>query len=147
MGKECRSCVFNTNSEKCEILTERIEKNCFAWADEKELERRNADMKKYEAYCYGEVAPKRKLSKEVIEKRQNAREANAKKRGGKTIRELLDENYLKLYKQGMSDQEIAEQLGMQVKYVGSYRKDLFLKPNKKYRSAGTEAAKENQITG
>ena len=142
MGKECRSCVFNTSSEKCEILTERIEKNCFAWADEVERNRRKADMKKYEAYCYGEVAPKRKLSKEVIEKRQKAREANAKKRGAKTIRELLNENYLRLYEQGMSDYEIAEELGMQVKYVGSYRKDLFLKPNKKYRSAGTEAAKE-----
>ena len=147
MGKECRSCVFNTNSEKCEMLTERIEKDCWAWADEAEYQRRQADMKKYEAYCYGEVAPGRKLSKEAVEKRTKAREANAKKRGAKTIRELLDENYLKLYKQGMSDQEIAEQLGMQVKYVGSYRKDLFLKPNKKYRSAGTEAAKENQITG
>lgn len=142
MGKECRSCVFNTSSEKCEILTERIEKNCWAWADEAEYQRRQDDIKKYEAYCYGEVAPKRKLSKEAIEKRQRAREANAKKRGAKTIRELLNENYLRLYEQGMSDQEIAEQLGMQVKYVGSYRKDLFLKPNKKYRSAGTEAAKE-----
>ena len=142
MGKECRTCVFNTNSEKRKVLNRRIEKNCFAWADEKELERREADMKKYEAYCYGEVTPGRKLSKEVIDKRQNAREVNAKKRNGKTIRELLDENYLRLYEQGMIDSEIADYLGMQVKYVGSYRKDLFLEPNKKYRSAGTEAAKE-----
>ena len=141
MGKECRTCVFNTNSEKCKVLNRRIEKNCFAWADEKELERREADMKKYEAYCYGEVTPGRKLSKEVIDKRQNAREVNAKKRNGKTIRELLDENYLRLYEQGMIDSEIADYLGMQVKYVGSYRKDLFLEPNKKYRSAGTEAAR------
>lgn len=142
MGKECRSCVFNTNSEKCEMLTERIEKNCFAWADEAEYQRRQAAIKKYEIYCYGEVTPGRKLSKEVIDKRQNAREVNAKKRNGKTIRELLDENYLRLYEQGMIDSEIADYLGMQFKYVGSYRKDLFLEPNKKYRSAGTEAAKE-----
>lgn len=141
MGKECRSCVFNTHDKGCKILTERIEKDCWAWADEAEYQKRQEDMKQYEIYCYGEVIPTRKLSKEVIEKRQRAREANAKKRGAKTIKELLNENYLRLYNQGMSDIEIAEELGMQSKYVGSYRKDLFLKPNKKYRSAGTEAAK------
>ena len=43
MGKECRTCVFNTKNERLQKLTERI-KNCWAWADEEEYQRREDEI-------------------------------------------------------------------------------------------------------
>ena len=42
MGKQCRTCVFNTKKERCKILNKRIDKDCWAWADEAEYARRKA---------------------------------------------------------------------------------------------------------
>lgn len=104
MGKECRTCVFNTKNESCKMLTERI-KNCWAWADEEEYQRREDEIKAHRIDISGlEV-----------------------KRG--TPREKLDEHFKELYEQGLPDRQIAAELNIHETSVGDYRKKLGLESN------------------
>lgn len=104
MGKECRTCVFNTNKEVCKIFTERI-KNCWAKADEVEYQRRKADIEAYKASVTGlEV-----------------------KKG--TPRDKLNEHFIELYEQGLPDRQIAIELNIHETSVGDYRKKLGLESN------------------
>lgn len=120
MGKECRTCVFNTKQKSCKVLNTRIEKNCWAWADEAEYARRKADIKRYEDYCNG-VNAEKKMSKAAIEKRAKTRKANLQKRGGKLVSEILDEHFAWYYAQGMTDEEIAQKVHSDRNRVTEYR--------------------------
>lgn len=103
MGKECRTCVFNTKKESCKILNERIEKDCWAWADEVEYQRRKADIEAY----------KTKYDVDLSK--------------FETIREKLDGSFLDLYEEGLSDIKIAKILKLNHNTVGNYRRKLGLK--------------------
>lgn len=103
MGKECRTCVFNTKKESCKILNERIEKDCWAWADEVEYQRRKADIEAY----------KTKYDVDLSK--------------FETIREKLDGSFLDLYEEGLSDIKIAKILKLNQNTVGNYRRKLGLK--------------------
>ncbi len=140
MGKECKTCVFNTKQKSCKVLNERILKNCFAWADEAEYARRKADIKRYEDYCNG-ADTKRKMSKAAIEKRAKTRKENFEKRGGKLVSEILDEHFAWYYAQGMTDEEMAQKVHADRNRVTDYRSKRGLPAwNKKNRPALTGTA-------
>ena len=110
MGKECRTCVFNTKKESCKVLNKRIEKDCWAWADEKEYEKRKADIEAYKARY--EVD----LSK------------------FETIKEKLDGSFIEFYEQNLNDTQIAKALKLNPNTVGNYRRRLSLENNYRKRA-------------
>ena len=118
--KECKTCVFNTKQKSCKALNVRIEKNCWAWADEEEYAKRKADIKRYEDYCNG-TDTKRKMSKAAIEKRAKTRKENLQKRGGKAVAEVLDKCFDWYYSQEMTDEEIALKVHADRNRVTDYR--------------------------
>jgi hypothetical protein len=110
MGKECRTCVFNTKKESCKILNERIEKDCWAWADKTEYERRKADMDAY------------KMRYEIDLSKFD------------TIKEKLSGGFMELYEKGLPDVAIAKALKLNANTVGNYRRKLGLENNYKKRA-------------
>lgn len=115
MGKQCRTCVFNTKKESCRILNERIEKDCWAWADEKEKKRREEAIKEY---------AKRFELKGMSQYN--------------TSRDKLDAKFMELYQQGYHDTDIAKKLGIHASTVGDYRRNLKLPyHNKRKKPAAT----------
>ena len=107
MGKECRTCVFNTKKESCKILNKRIEKDCWAWADEKEYRKRKADIEAYKATHTTFIAEH-----------------------GSKWQKLID-GFMELYEQGFSDVKIGELLDVHQTTVGRYRNGLGLPYNRK----------------
>lgn len=110
MAKQCRTCVFNTKKESCKVLNKRIEKDCWAWADEKEYEKRKADIEAYKARY--EVD----LSK------------------FETIKEKLDGSFIEFYEQNLNDTQIAKALKLNPNTVGNYRRRLSLENNYRKRA-------------
>ena len=110
MGKECRTCVFNTKKESCKILNERIEKDCWAWADMQEYERRKADMDAY------------KMRYEIDLSKFD------------TIKERLNGSFMELYEQNLNDTQIAKSLNLNQNTVGNYRRKLGLENNYRKKS-------------
>ncbi len=106
MGKECRTCVFNTKKESCKMLTERI-KNCWAWADEEEYQRREDEIEAYKATHTTVIAEH-----------------------GSKWQKLID-GFMELYEQGFSDVKIGELLEVHQTTVGRYRNGLGLPYNRK----------------
>ncbi len=139
MEHTCPTCVFE-NGRKCRILKDKISYNCFAWADEAEAKRREEAIKKY-SDPNGNVPANRKLTSDQINQRTKVRLENIKKRGGKTVKEVLDERFMELYQQDMTDGEIGDLLGMDYARVYDYRRGKGLvASNKKNRSTAIEAA-------
>ncbi|KAF5051103.1 hypothetical protein DSECCO2_422660 [anaerobic digester metagenome] len=139
MEKTCITCFYNLG-KKCKILHEKTHKNCSSWADEAEAKRREEAIKKYSDQC-GNVPATRKLAIEQINQRTKVRLENIKKRGGKTVKEVLDERFMELYQQDMTDGEIGDLLGMDYARVYDYRRDKGLvASNKKNRPVGAGAA-------
>ena len=143
MERNCSTCAFD-KVNKCKILTERIPKNCFAWADKQEAKRREEACREY-TMAFGGLytIPKTHLPEERKEKRNKNRKLNLNKRDGKSVREVLEEHFNWWYMQGKTDSEIAEKLYISSKAVSSYRKDKFLKPNIKDRTTGMETVGSN----
>lgn len=110
MGKQCRTCVFNTKKERCKILNKRIDKDCWAWADEAEYARRKADIEAYRTRYEPEMS----------------------KYG--TITEKLNDSFMEFYEQGLFDTEIADILKLNPSTVGSYRRKLGLENNYRKRA-------------
>jgi len=104
MGKQCRTCVFNTKKESCKMLTERID-NCWAWADMQEYERRKADMDAYKARYEVDISQ------------------------FSTIKERLNDSFMELYEKNLNDTEIAKTLKLNPNTVGNYRRKLGLENN------------------
>ena len=117
MGKECRTCVFNTKNESCKMLTERI-KNCWAWADEEEYQRREDEIKAHKARY----------------------EVNISKFD--TIKEKLNNNFINLYEKGLNDTQIAKSLKLNANTVGNYRRKLGLENNYRKKSLREQANKK-----
>lgn len=137
--KICATCFYDTG-DNCKILHEKINKNCYAWADEAEAKRREGAIKNY-IDPQGNSTGKRRIPGEMISQRTKAREDNLKKRGGKSVNEILDEHFLELYEQDMTDIEIGEKLGTDNSRVCDYRRSKgFASKNKKDRPALTETA-------
>jgi hypothetical protein len=118
MGKECRTCVFNTKKESCKILNERIEKDCWAWADEKEYRKRKADIEAYKARYEVDIS---KFD---------------------TIKERLDGSFMELYEQNLNDTQIAKSLNLNQNTVGNYRRKLGLENNYRKKSLRQQANKK-----
>lgn len=139
MEKTCITCFYNLG-KKCKILHEKTPKNCSSWANEPEARRREEAIKKY-SDTYGNVPATRKLATEQISRRTKVRLENIEKRGGKTVKEVLDERFMELYQQDMTDGEIGDLLGMDYARVYDYRRGKGLvASNKKNRSTAIEAA-------
>lgn len=139
MEHTCPTC-FYSKGKGCEILKSQVKGNCSSWADEAEAKRREDAIKKYSDPC-GNVPATRKLASEQINQRTKVRLENIKKRGGKTVKEVLDERFMELYQQDMTDREIGDLLGMDYARVYDYRHDKGLVANnKKNRSTAIEAA-------
>lgn len=128
--KICATCFYDKGT--CEILTTKIPKNCFAWADEAEAKKREKAIKNY-----NEEALPNAMTDEQKEARRLKTEQNRKARGGKAPYDLLNENYLVLQGQGMTVTEIANELKIDRNRVYDYvsKYDLPL-PNKKSRHVG-----------
>jgi hypothetical protein len=134
----CQTC-FYSKGKGCKILKSKTD-NCFAWADEAEAKIREEAIKKY-SDPNDNVPATRKLSSEQINQRTKIRIENFKKRGGKSVKEVLDERFIELYQQGMSDGEIGDLLGMDYARVYDYRHDKgYIANNKRNRSTAIEAA-------
>ncbi|GEM_PF-1514838 len=137
--RTCKTCGYD-KGDKCLILTEKIPEDCFAWADEKEVIKREEAIRSYnEKVC--SVPSIHVYSDEQLEKRHSVNEFNRKMRAGKSVKKMLDENFKKLYKKGLTDTEIANKLYMDKSRVSDYRNKLNLPFNKKDRPAATEAEK------
>ena len=91
------------------MLTERI-KNCWAWADEEEYQRREDEIKAHKTRY----------------------EVNISKFD--TIKEKLDNNFINLYEKGLNDTQIAKSLNLNQNTVGNYRRKLGLENNYRKKS-------------
>lgn len=89
---------------------------CFAWADDKEVEKREEAISKYYR---------------VETEREIVRRSFKSKRGGRKAKDILKEKFLDLYNKGLYDKEIAEILYVGKSVVTIYRNDLKLPVNKK----------------
>lgn len=139
MQKNCKTCFYDKGS-KCEILHEKIPVNCYAWADEVEAKRREKAIKNY-IDPEGHSSGRRSIPMDMINQRTRIRAENLKKRGGKSIKEVLDEHFLELYEQGMTDIEIGDKLGADHSRVYDYRRlKGYTAQNKKDRPAPTGTA-------
>lgn len=118
MGKECRTCVFNTKKESCKVLNKRIEKDCWAWADEKEYRKRKADIEAYKARYEVDIS---KFD---------------------TIKERLDGSFMELYEQNLNDTQIAKTLNLNQNTVGNYRRKLGLENNYRKKAHGNGQIKK-----
>lgn len=135
----CNTCFYDKGSS-CKVLRSKVDGNCYAWDDEAEAKKREASIKKY-ADPYSGSTGRRTLSGDQIEQQNRVRAENAKKRAGKSVKEVLDERFMELYQQGMTDGEIGDLLGMNYARVYDYRHDKGLVANnKKNRSTAIEAA-------
>lgn len=141
MNRACATCMYDRGDE-CKILHSKIPSNCFAWADESEAKQREKAILLYAGYANnGNVESKKSLPKEQIEKRTKTRIENAEKRGGKTVREALDEHFNWYYLQGMTDEEISKKVYVDSSRVKDYRRNKGLPAwNKKNRPALTGTA-------
>jgi hypothetical protein len=138
MDHICTTC-FYSKGKGCEILKSQVKEKCSSWADEAEARRREEAIKKY-SDPNGNVPATRKLASEQINQRTKVRIENFKKRGGKSVNEVLDERFIELYQQGMSDGEIGDLLGMDYARVYDYRHDKgYIANNKRNRPVGAEA--------
>nr|DAM07043.1 MAG TPA: helix-turn-helix domain protein [Caudoviricetes sp.] len=140
MQKTCETCYYDEGI-KCEILKNKIEHNCFAWADEAEAMRReSAIQKNTEIYPEANVMPK-----EIKKKRKETQKQNLKLRGGKTNKEILDKHFGGLYSQQLTDTEISEKLHVHITAVNRYRRIKGLpKCTKNGRPAATEATESQK---
>lgn len=140
LEKTCATCFYDKG--KCEILKEKIDNNCYAWADEREAKKRETAIKKYSGgNLNGNVPAAKSLPKEEIERRTITRLENVKKRNGKSVKEVLDEHFNWYYMQGLTDEEIGLKLYIDRRHVAGYRHDKKLPPWKeKNRPAETETA-------
>jgi hypothetical protein len=139
MDHTCTTC-FYSKGKGCEILKSQVKGKCSSWADEAEAKRREDAINKY-SDPYGNVAATKKLTSDQINQRTKVRLENIKKRGGKTVKDVLDERFMDLYQQGMSDGEIGDLLGMDYARVYDYRHDKgYIANNKRNRSTAIEAA-------
>lgn len=137
MDHTCPTCFYG-KGKGCEILKSQVKGKCSSWADEAEAKRREEAIKKYSD---SNVPAIRKLASEQINQRTKVRLENIKKRGGKTVKEVLDERFMELYQQDMTDGEIGDLLGMDYARVYDYRRGKGLvASNKKNRSTAIEAA-------
>jgi hypothetical protein len=128
--RTCKTCFYGKGAD-CAVLTQKIEHNCFAWADEVEAKKRAAACKKYKDEFSGDIHYT--LSDAVIQDRSIINKENRIKRGGKSVKEVLDVGFMKLYKKGLNDDEIGKKLTVGKCYVGEYRRNLGLETNKKDR--------------
>jgi len=128
MERTCATCFYD-KGKQCEVLKEKIDKGCNAWADEREAKKREAACKKYYDEFCGEV--KYTPPKEVYRKRASVTHENKEKRGGKRINDVLDEKFMNLYQLGCNDVQIGKVLGIGKNYVGKYRRILCLEVNSK----------------
>lgn len=64
-------------------------------------------------------------------KKEKSRMLNLEKRGGKSAKEVLESEYMQLYKQGLLDKDIVKILNVSATVISEYRKKLKLPPNKK----------------
>ena len=106
MGKQCRTCVFNTKKESCKILNERIEKDCWAWADEEEYEKREEAIEAYQATHSIDMAGGHEKTRKYKQK-------------------IIDE-FMDLYEKGLSDVKIAQIIGVNPTTIWRYRNSLGL---------------------
>lgn len=110
----CTNCAYDKPG-RCEILKKRS-KNCVAYADEKEKQKRENAIKKY----IGKI--------EVL-----------------GVQEKLERHFEVMYDQGYSDMKIAEKLDISAASVSNYRKKRVCQHKIKNRSASTETAKEKTL--
>jgi hypothetical protein len=122
LEKTCVTCFYNLG-KKCKILHEKTPKNCSSWADEPEARRREEACAEYNRKYGANEVCRNILPADQIEKRQMTRKQNQEARGGKSVKETLDEHFNWYYLQGLSDSEIAKNLYMDVKRVSDYRRD------------------------
>lgn len=112
MEKNCKTCAYN--GAICKVMKVK-QKDCWAWADEEEKNRREEDIKEYA----------KRFEIEGISQYN-------------TSKDKLDAKFLELYKKGYHDTDIAKRLGVHASTVGDYRRDLELPyHNKKIKPAGT----------
>lgn len=129
MERTCATCALEVGS-KCKIFKSKISYGCYAWADEKEAKKRERACEEYWESHGGKVTPvQNKLTKEQVSKKIENREANKKKRGGLSVRQMLDKYFNEHYEKGLNDHEIAKKLYLTPKSVSEYRNKLNLKPN------------------
>ncbi|HAQ41554.1 MAG TPA: hypothetical protein DCM73_12480 [Clostridiales bacterium] len=140
MQKNCETCYYD-EGVKCEILKNKIEHNCFAWADEPEAMRREtAIQKNVENFPEANVMPE-----EIKKKRKETQKQNLKLRGGKTNKEVLDKHFNQLYSQHLTDTEISKKLHVDICTVNRYRRNKNLpKRTKNGRPAPTETAESQK---
>lgn len=140
MEKSCATCFYDNGN--CEVLRNKIEKNCFAWADEREAKKRETAIMQYSGGSLnGNVPANKSLPKEQIERRTITRAENIKKRNGKSVKEVLNEHFNWYYEQDFTDEEIGLKLHIDRRRVSDYRNRLNLPArDKKNRSAETETA-------
>lgn len=112
--KTCATCFYDTG--KCEVLREKIPKNCFAWADEVEAKRREKAIKEY-----SEPIMITTMSDDKKEAKRRKQEKNLMLRGGKSSFEVLDEHYQELCEQDLSVTEIAKILHVDRNRIYDYR--------------------------
>lgn len=131
MERTCATCHYDKD-KICEILTTKIPKNCFAWADEAEAKKREKAIKAY----IEETLPNAMSDKEK-ELRRISTEKNRKARGGRSSYEVLDEHYLGLQEQGFTVMEIARTLNVDRNRIYDYINKYDLPaPIKKSRHVG-----------
>jgi len=140
LEKICATCFYDNGN--CEVLRNKIEKNCFAWADEREAKKREAAIMQYSGGSLnGNVPATKSLPKEQIARRTETRAENVKKRNGKSVKEVLNEHFNQYYTQGLTDEEIGSKLYIDKRRVSDYRNRLDLPArNKKNRPTAMEAA-------
>ncbi len=130
MEKDCKTCAY-AKGKSCKVMTKQI-KNCFAWADKQEMQKREDACAEYMLKFgteYGLAVTK--MSDETRIKRNKARELNEKLRGGKSAKETVAMYFYELYTLGLSDSQIAKELHVADNVVGNHRRAKGLEPNKR----------------
>lgn len=140
MEHTCPTCFYG-KGKGCEILKSQVKGNCSSWADETEAKRREEACAEYNRKYGANEVCRNILPQDQVEKRQMTRKQNQEARGGKSVKETLDEHFNWYYLQRLSDSEIAKNLHMDVKRVSDYRRDRSLPAwNERNRPTAMESA-------
>ena len=115
MQKTCETCYYG-RGKKCRIMHSPIE-GC--WADEAEARKRAAEIKNYMSGGV-DVIPANRVYK-------------------RPVKEKLDKDFIRLYKNNMNDPQIAKELRVSAQSVRNYRLKRGLSAHKKCRSTAKEA--------